>query len=226
MGAVAGSTRGTTPDIGFYRTPGGHQLPPYAGRASAPTARRAGIGFPPPPGGRRRIKGAFHDERVPPHMGKPLAASKTEMTEMVLPNETNTLGRALGGVVLHWMDICAAIAGMRFAGTQCVTASMDHVDFVSPIDLGEVAVIEAYVFSTGRTSLDVMVEVHTEDPREGERKLSTSSFFTFVAVDESGRPTDVPSLECPTDAEAALRETAVEERREQLQQVADRLEEG
>ena len=159
-------------------------------------------------------------------MGKPLAASKTEMTEMVLPNETNTLGRALGGVVLHWMDICAAIAGMRFAGTQCVTASMDHVDFVSPIDLGEVAVIEAYVFSTGRTSLDVMVEVHTEDLREGERRLSTSSFFTFVAVDESGHPTDVPSLECPTDAEAALRETAVEERREQLQQVADRLEEG
>ena len=159
-------------------------------------------------------------------MGKSLAASKTEMTEMVLPNETNTLGRALGGVVLHWMDICAAIAGMRFAGTQCVTASMDHVDFVSPIDLGEVAVIEAYVFSTGRTSLDVIVEVHTEDPREGERRLSTSSFFTFVAVDESGHPTDVPSLECPTDAEAALRETAVEERREQLQQVADRLEEG
>ena len=158
-------------------------------------------------------------------MGKPLAASKTEMTEMVLPNETNTLGRALGGVVLHWMDICAAIAGMRFAGTQCVTASMDHVDFVSPIDLGEVAVIEAYVFSTGRTSLDVMVEVHTEDPREGERRLSTSSFFTFVAVGESGHPTDVPSLECPTDAEAALRETAVEERRERLQQVADRLEE-
>jgi acyl-CoA hydrolase len=148
------------------------------------------------------------------------------MTEMVLPNETNSLGRALGGVVLHWMDICAAIAGMRFAGTQCVTASMDHVDFVSPIDLGEVAVIEAYVFSTGRTSLDVMVEVHTEDPREGERRLSMSSFFTFVAVDESGCPTDVPSLECPTDAEAALRETAVEERRGRLQQVADRLEEG
>ena len=71
-----------------------------------------------------------------------------------------------------------------------------------------------------------MVEVHTEDPREGERRLSTSSFSTFVTVDESGRPTDVPSLECSTDAEAALRETAVEERREQLQQVADRLEEN
>ena len=159
-------------------------------------------------------------------MGNPLADSKTEMTEMLLPNETNNLGRALGGTVLHWMDICAAIASMRFAGHQCVTASMDHVDFVTPIDLGEVAVIEAYVFSTGRTSLDVKVDVHTEDPREGERRLSTSSFFTFVAVDESGKPTEVPDLGCPTDAEAALREAAVEERREQLQQVVDRLEDG
>ena len=157
-------------------------------------------------------------------MGKPLAASKTEMTEMVLPNETNTLGRALGGVVLHWMDICAAIAGMRFAGTQCVTASMDHVDFVSPIDIGEVAVVEGYVFATGRTSLDVKVEVHAEDPKGGDSRLTTSSFFTFVALDESGRPTAVPDLECPTEAEADLRDEAVAERRAQLRQVAERLE--
>lgn len=153
-----------------------------------------------------------------------LADSRTEMTEMLLPNETNALGRALGGAVLHWMDICGAIAGMRFAGRQCVTASMDNVDFVSPIDLGEVAVVEGYVYATGRTSLDVKVEVHAEDPKGGERRLTTSSFFTFVALDESGRPTEVPELECPTDAEAALRDEAVEERRDQLRQVADRLE--
>ncbi|PSQ14093.1 acyl-CoA thioesterase [Halobacteriales archaeon QS_8_69_73] len=145
------------------------------------------------------------------------------MTEMLLPNETNTLGRALGGVVLHWMDICAAIASMRFAGTQCVTASMDNVDFVSPIDLEEVAVIEAYVFASGRTSLDVKVDVHAEDPQGGDRRPATSSFFTFVALDESGRPTEVPDVDCPTDAEAARREAALEERREQLRQVADRL---
>lgn len=153
-----------------------------------------------------------------------LAESKTEMTEMLLPNETNNLGRALGGTVLHWMDICAAISSMRFAGTQCVTASMDHVDFVSPIDLGEVAVIEGYVFTTGRTSIDVKVDVHAEDPRESERRLATSSFFTFVAVDGEGSPTEVPDVECPTEAEAALRDEAVEERREQLGQVASRLE--
>ena len=153
-----------------------------------------------------------------------LAESKTEMTEMLLPNETNNLGRALGGTVLHWMDICAAISSMRFAGTQCVTASMDHVDFISPIDLGEVAVIEGYVFSTGRTSIDVKVDVRAEDPRQAESRLATSSFFTFVAVDENGKPTTVPDLECPTEAEEALRLEAVEERREQLEQVAGRLE--
>ena len=153
-----------------------------------------------------------------------LAESKTEMTEMVLPNETNTLGRALGGTVLHWMDICAAISSMRFAGRQCVTASMDHVDFVSAIDLGEVAVVEAYVFGTGRTSIDVRVDVHAEDPAEGDRRLATTSFFTFVAVDEDGRPTEVPSLECPTEAEAALRDEAITARRTQLKQVTERLE--
>ena len=153
-----------------------------------------------------------------------LAESKTEMTEMVLPNETNTLGRALGGSVLHWMDICAAISSMRFAGRQCVTASMDHVDFVSPIDLGEVAVVEAYVFGPGRTSIDVRVDVHAEHPAEGNRRLATTSFFTFVAVDEDGRPTEVPELSCPTEAEAALRDDAVTARREQLEQVTERLE--
>ena len=153
-----------------------------------------------------------------------LAESRTEMTEMLLPNETNALGRALGGTVLHWMDICGAIASMRFAGRQTVTASMDNVDFVSPIDIGEVAVVEGYVFATGTTSVDVKVEVHAEDPKGGESRLTTSSFFTFVALDDDGRPTDVPTVECPTDAETALREEAVEERRQQLRQVADRLE--
>ena len=152
-----------------------------------------------------------------------LAESKTEMTEMLLPNETNNLGRALGGTVLHWMDICAAISSMRFAGTQCVTASMDHVDFISPIDLGEVAVTDGYVFETGRTSLQVKVDVHAEDPREADSRLATSSFFTFVAVDDEGKPTAVPDLKCPTEAEAALRTEALEERREQLEQVAARL---
>jgi len=140
-----------------------------------------------------------------------LMDSYTEMTEMLLPNDTNNLGRALGGAVLHWMDICAAIASMRFAGNQVVTASMDHVDFISAIEMGEVAVVEAYVFDTGRTSIDVKVDVHAEDPREGTERKTTESFFTFVALDEDGKPTEVPNLVCESDAEEGLRETALEE---------------
>lgn len=153
----------------------------------------------------------------------PLAESYTEMTELLLPNDTNNLGRALGGAVLHWMDICGAIAGMRFASQQVVTASMDHVDFISPIDLGEVAVVEGYVFNTGRTSVDVKVDVRAENPRTGEDRKTTASFFTFVALDGDGRPTPVPKLEWPTAEEEALREEAVEERREQLAAVAHRF---
>jgi len=105
-----------------------------------------------------------------------LSESRTEMTEILLPNQTNSLGRALGGTVLHWMDIRAAVASMRFAGKQCVTASMDHVDSVSPIDLGEVAVIQGYVFETGTTSIEARVDVHAEDPIKGEKRLATTSF--------------------------------------------------
>ena len=152
-----------------------------------------------------------------------LMDSYTEMTELLLPNDTNNLGRALGGAVLHWMDICGAIAAMRFSNHQCVTASMDHVDFISPIDLGEVAIVEAFVFDTGRTSIDVKVDVRAEDPREGEERDTTTSFFTFVALDDEGTPTEVPDLDCPTDNQRALRDAAREQRREQLATVAAKV---
>ncbi|WP_416839731.1 acyl-CoA thioesterase [Haloferax sp. DFSO52] len=153
-----------------------------------------------------------------------LAESRTEMTEILLPNDTNNLGRALGGVVLHWMDICGAIAAMRFSNRQCVTASMDHVDFISPIDLGEVAVLEAYVFNVGRTSIDVKVDVHAENPKTDEFRKTTTSFLTFVALDDDGTPTPVPRLECPTPEEEALRAEAVEARADQLETVIERME--
>jgi acyl-CoA hydrolase len=152
-----------------------------------------------------------------------LAESHTEMTEYLLPNDTNNLGRALGGAVLHWMDICGAIAAMRFSNYQCVTASMDHVDFISPIDLGEVAVIEGYVFSTGRTSVDVRVDVHAENPKTDETRETTASFFTFVALDDDGRPTPVPELRCPTEEEQSLREGAKRERKAQLEALVERM---
>lgn len=153
-----------------------------------------------------------------------LAESHTEMTEIVLPNDTNTHGRALGGVVLHWMDVCGAIAAMRFANEGVVTASMEHVDFKRPIDLGEVVVVEAYVYGTGRTSIDVTVEVRAENPRTDTERATTSSFFTFVAVDDDGDPTPVPDLDCPTEGERRLRDAAVDERAAQLERLVERME--
>ena len=152
-----------------------------------------------------------------------LMDSYTEMTELLLPNDTNNLGRALGGVVLHWMDICGAISAMRFSNRQCVTAAMDNVDFISPIDLGEVATIDAFVFDVGRTSVDVKVEVRAEDPKAGEPRQTTSSFFTFVALDPDGNPTEVPRLDCPTVNQEKLRDDAREERLSQLRDVAAKL---
>lgn len=153
-----------------------------------------------------------------------LAESHTQMTEILLPNDTNTYGRALGGAVLHWMDVCGAIAAMRFANRGVVTASMDHVDFISPIDLGEVAIVEGYVFDVGRTSIDVRVEVRAEDPRQDETRQTTTSFFTFVALDDDGEPTPVPDLACETEDEQTLRDRARAERRRQLEEVVDKLE--
>lgn len=153
-----------------------------------------------------------------------LTSSYTEMTEMLLPNDTNALGRALGGAVLHWMDICGAIAALRFSNQAVVTASMDHVDFKGPIDLGEIAVIEAYVYNTGETSINVKVDVHAEDPREGETRETTSSFLTFVAIDDGGSPTAVPDLVCESENEEVLREEAKAERKEELEALVERLE--
>jgi acyl-CoA hydrolase len=146
------------------------------------------------------------------------------MTELLQPGDTNALGRALGGVVLHWMDICGAIAALRFCNQQVVTASIDHVDFISPIDLGEIATVEAYVFNTGTTSIDVKVDVRAEDPREGTSRKTTASFLTFVAIDEDGRPTPVPDIACETENEAALREAAIEQRQSELEDLVERLE--
>lgn len=154
-----------------------------------------------------------------------LGSSYTEMTEMLQPNDANALGRALGGVVLHWMDICGAISALRFSQKQVVTASIDHVDFKQPIDIGEVAVVESYVFNTGRSSLDVKVDVHAENPLEGTRRETTTSFLTFVAIGNDGKPVDVPDLVCETENETVLKEEATTERKEKLSELIERLDE-
>lgn len=142
-----------------------------------------------------------------------LADSHTETTEVLLPNHVNEFDRALGGVILRWMDLCGAIAAMRFADGPCVTAAMDHVDFITPIHEGEIVTLEGYVFETGTTSLEVLVDARAERPGSAaDPRATTTSFFTFVAIDEDGDPRPVPSLDAPSERELELRERAIERR--------------
>ena len=144
------------------------------------------------------------------------------MTELVLPNDTNTLGNLMGGRLMHLMDVCAAIAAQRHANRTVVTASVDSVDFRAAVVLGEVVVLEAVVTRAFRTSMEVEVEVRAENNLTGARRHSNTAYLTFVAVDDAGAPTPVPPVEPQCDAEQA-RYDAAGRRRELRLVLAGRL---
>lgn len=146
---------------------------------------------------------------------KPPRLSAVEMTEMVLPNDANPLGNMLGGRMLHLIDMAAAIAAARHAGRPCVTASFDSVDFLSAVRVGEVCILRAKVTWTGRTSIEVAVDVFAENLVSGNRRQTTSAFTTFVAIDPAtGKPAQVPPVAPETDEERQAFEEA-QLRREQ-----------
>ena len=129
----------------------------------------------------------------------------------VQPHHANNLGTAHGGNVLYWMDEVGAMSAMRFAGDPCVTAHIDSVDFRLPLALGDIALVEAYAYASGRTSVRVRVRAHAEDPMTGDREVTTESYFVFVAVDEDRRPLEVPDLDVATAEGERLREQALAE---------------
>ena len=142
-----------------------------------------------------------------------------EMNELVLPQHSNNVGTAFGGVILSWIDICAAMAAQRHARKACVTASMDQVDFIAGIRQGHVVNLKAIVNDVGRTSMEIGVRVEVEDPLTGIRVHAASAYVTFVAIDEHGKPTPVPALTCETNAER-LRQQEARARREQRLKLA------
>lgn len=139
-------------------------------------------------------------------------ASFASMTELVLPNDTNTLGNLMGGRLLHWMDIVSAISAAKHCNRVVVTASVDFVDFKSPIRLGEIVCLEAKVTRAFNTSMEVWIEVYAENMQSGEKRYCNSAFYTFVAVDQSGRPIPVPKVETESKEEAALYDAAIRRR--------------
>jgi acyl-CoA hydrolase len=133
--------------------------------------------------------------REEPLKGKPVSASASEMAEVVLPAQTNALGKLLGGHVMHMVDIVAAMAACRHANSYMVTASVDYIDFRNPVNLGEMVILKSHVNRVFHTSLEVGVEVFSENILTGEKKQTTTAYVTFVAIDEDTRkPKPVPPL--------------------------------
>jgi acyl-CoA hydrolase len=149
--------------------------------------------------------------------GKPVSASRSETAEVVLPATTNALGKLLGGHVMHLVDIAAAIAAHRHSNSYVVTASVDYIDFRNPVNLGEIVILKSQVNRVFTTSMEVGVDVYSENVLTGERKHTTSAYVTFVAIDENTRrPKQVPPLILKTAEEKRRYREAAERRQIRL----------
>jgi acyl-CoA hydrolase len=150
--------------------------------------------------------------------GKPVSASRSEMAEVVLPAQTNALGKLLGGHVMHLVDIAAAMSAHRHSNSYVVTASVDYIDFRNPVNLGEIVMLKSQVNRVFHTSMEVGVEVFSENVLTGERKQTTTAYVTFVAIDEkTGRPKVVRPLIVRTPEEKRRYREAAKRRKTRLE---------
>lgn len=145
---------------------------------------------------------------------KTAADSLVIMTELVLPNDTNTFGNLMGGRLMYWMDIAAALAALKHCGSPVVTASVDNISFEAPIKLGNVVHIEAKVSRAFNTSMEVHLAVWGEDAIHQYKYKSNQAYYTFVSLDPNGKPRPVPSMTPESDTEKKLFDGAL--RRRQL----------
>jgi len=135
---------------------------------------------------------------------KTVSSTQSEMTEIILPNDANTLGNLLGGRLMHFIDLTGAMAAYRHTRTHVVTAAMDHIDFIQPVHVGDLLILKSSVNRAFTTSLEVGVKVWVEHPQTGVLLHVASAYLVFVAIDETGHRLKVPQL---------LPETPDEERR-------------
>lgn len=145
---------------------------------------------------------------------KKAAESLTIMTELVLPNDTNVFGNLMGGRLMYWMDIAAALSAQKHCNAPVVTASVDNISFENPIKLGNVVHIEAKVTRAFNSSMEVHMKVWGEDLTQQYKYKSNEAYYTFVALDPNRKPRHVPALEVETEEESRLYDGAL--RRRQL----------
>ena len=140
--------------------------------------------------------------------------SMTIMTELVLPNDTNVFGNLMGGRLMYWMDIAAALSAQKHCNSAVVTASVDNISFESPIRLGNVVHIQATISRAFNTSMEIYLKVWGEDLKKQQKYKSNEAYYTFVALDANDKPIPVPPLEPETEEEKKLFDGAL--RRRQL----------
>src|SRR6478672_11721353 len=136
----------------------------------------------------------FNDLSREPLVAKRASESATEMVQVVLPNDANPLGFILGGTVMHLVDIAGAIACHRHSRKRVVTAAVDDLVFLHPIKVGDLIILQARVTCTFRTSMEVQVDVFSEEALTGHRQLTSRAYLTFVAIDADGNRVEVPPL--------------------------------
>ena len=147
---------------------------------------------------------------------KTVRESISEYSELALPNDANGLGNVLGGKVMHLVDLAAAMAAMRHARRPVVTVSVDRLQFLQPVHIGDLVVLRSSVNRVFRTSMEVGVKVTTEKLMTGERRHTCSAYLTFVALDENGKPVDVASVIPESDDEKRRYREAGERREYRL----------
>ena len=150
-------------------------------------------------------------------MDKKASESVVIMTELVLPNDTNSFGNLMGGRLMYWMDIASALSAMKHSGAPVVTASVDNISFKNPIKLGNVVHIQAKVTRAFTSSMEVHIKVWGEDVIQQNKYKSNEAYFTFVALDSESKPQPVNQLIAETTAEKELYQGAL--RRRQLRLV-------
>jgi acyl-CoA hydrolase len=145
------------------------------------------------------------------------AETRCVMTQIVMPMHTNGVSGVLfGGVMMQWIDVCAGVAAMRHARGAVLTASIDRLDFLSPVRVGEIVVLQAQVNFIARTSMEVGCRVETEDMRTQSRRYVTKAYLTFVAIDEAGRPRAIDRLALDTDEDRRREREAATRRADRL----------
>jgi len=154
---------------------------------------------------------------------KKVSDSVVTMTELVLPNHTNQLGNLLGGQLMHWIDICAALCASKHNQRVCVTASVDRIDFLYPVKLGEVVTLVASVNRVFNTSMEIGVKVYAESFYEGRKIHTNTAYLTFVGVDSEGRPVKAVEAVPETEDEKRRYEEALQRRDARLKERTGKL---